>query len=74
MSQQSTTDSSIISNKQHQEPEMKFEVEPALKFRGRTSHEFIPLNERKRNGGPSETRPPRYFADRNNHHYLKLLV
>ncbi len=74
MSQKSTTDLSIILNQPHQEPEMKFEVEPILRFRGRTSHDFKPLKERNRNGEPSEIRPPRYFADRNNHHYFKLLV
>ncbi len=74
MTQQSTTDSSTILNEDHEEPRMKFEVQPALKFLGRTSSDFKPKKPTNRDSEPSEARPPRYFADRNNKRVLTLLV
>ncbi|CAF3682351.1 unnamed protein product [Rotaria sp. Silwood1] len=53
---------------------MRFENEPALKFRGRTSRDFKPKKATKRNGKPSEPRPPRYFQDCSHHRYLSLLI
>jgi hypothetical protein len=53
---------------------MRFEVEPALQFRGRTPGDFKPTKALNRNGEPSTSRPPRYFADLNNNHFLNLLV
>jgi hypothetical protein len=74
MTQQSTTVSSTILNEDHEELRMKFEVELALKFRGRTPGDFKPKKPTNRDGEPSEARPPRYFADRNNKHIFNLLV
>lgn len=53
---------------------MRFEVQPALFFRGRKASDFKPVKLRDRNGQLSKPRPPRYFADRENRHYLALLV
>ncbi len=53
---------------------MRFEVEPALEFRGRTPGDFKPKKALNRKKKPSKARPPRYFADRNNNHFLNLLV
>jgi len=74
MAQQLTTDCSMILNQEDEKHKMKFEVEPALRFRGRTSHEFKPMKAQKRNGEASKAASPRYFADRDNHRYLNLLV
>ena len=69
------TDVPTTSNHEHQEEEeMRFEVEPALKFRGRTKHEFKPMKALTRKGQPSKPYPPRYFMDRNHRRYLNLLV
>jgi len=54
--------------------EMKFQVEPALRFRGRTRHENKPKKELKRNGQKSKPNKPRHFADRNENHFFNLLV
>jgi hypothetical protein len=53
---------------------MKLEIEPALKFRGRTGGDFKPKKKQNRKGKPSKTGPPRYFADRNNNRVFYLLV
>jgi hypothetical protein len=74
MEKQSTTDSSTILNEDHEEPRMRFEVELALKFRGRTPGDFKPKKPTNRDSEPSEARPPRYFADRNNKRVFNLLV
>ncbi len=74
MGEQPTGDSSTILNEDHEEPRMKFEVEPALKFCGRTQGDFKPKKRTNRRGEPSKPRPPRYFADRNNKRVLNLLV
>jgi hypothetical protein len=74
MAEQPTTDSPTISNEDHEEQRMRFEVEPALKFRGRTSGDFKPTKPTNRDGEPSKARPPRYFADRNDKCVLILLV
>ncbi len=67
MAQQLTTDYSMILNQEVEEHKMKFEVEPALRFRGRTSHEYKPKKATKSNS-------PRHFADRNDQHAFNLLV
>jgi hypothetical protein len=54
--------------------DIRLEIEPTLKFRGRTSHEYKPMKALKRNSQPAKPRPPCYFADRKNNHYLNLLV
>jgi hypothetical protein len=74
MAEQPTTDSPTISNEDHEEQRMRFEVEPALKFRGRTPGDFKPKKPINCYGEPSEARSPRYFADRNNKRVLILLV
>ncbi|CAF2757848.1 unnamed protein product [Rotaria sp. Silwood2] len=53
---------------------MRFEIEPAPKFRGRTLTDFQPKKAQKRNGKPSTPRPPRYYPDRSRHRYLNLLI
>jgi hypothetical protein len=63
----------MVSN-QDQTIKMRFEIEPALKFRGRTKHEYKPKKPLKRNRQPSKPYSPRYFADRNGKHVLTLLV
>jgi hypothetical protein len=69
--QQSVTDIAIASN---QENEMRFEVDPTPRFRGRTSSDFIPKKAHTRKGKPSKPRPPRYFTDGRTRQYLNLLV
>ena len=48
-------------------PKMGFRVPPAQKFRGRTLGDYVDKETGK-------LRPPRYFADRNDHHWFHLLV
>jgi hypothetical protein len=74
MIQQPTTDFSMMSPQNYPEAGMKFEVELALGFRGRTPGDFKPKKAKKRNGKPAVARPPRYVRDRNNHPYFNLLV
>lgn len=58
----------------NQELEMKFAIEPALKFRGRTRTDNKPKKKLKRNGEPATPNRPRHFADRNGTNVLILLV
>jgi hypothetical protein len=74
MTQQLITGFSMISSQNDPEAEMKFEVELALEFRGRTPGDFKPKKAKKRNGKPAVARPPRYFRDRNNRPFFNLLV
>jgi hypothetical protein len=74
MVQQPTIGFSMISLQNDPEAEMKFEVELALEFRGRTPGDFKPTKAKKRNGKPAVARPPRYFRDRNNDPSFNLLV
>ncbi|CAF2740304.1 unnamed protein product [Rotaria sp. Silwood2] len=73
-SEQSTENRQTVLNDEHEAEKMRFEIEPALEFRGRTAHDFKPKKAERRNGKPSEVRAPRYFADQNNRHYLNLLI
>ncbi|CAF3737355.1 unnamed protein product [Rotaria sordida] len=71
---QKIENSQISLNNKFEIEKMKFEIEPTLKFRGRTLTDFKPKKAQKRNGEPSEPRPPRYFRDRNHRGYLNLLI
>ena len=53
---------------------MRFEIDPAPRFRGRTSSDFIPKKAHTRKGKQSKPRPPRYFTDGKTRSYLNLLV
>lgn len=65
---------SVILNNDNPVERLRFEIDPALNFRGRKATDFKPKKSTKRNGESSEPMAPRYFADRENHHYLNLLV
>jgi hypothetical protein len=53
---------------------MRFEVNPAPRFRGRTLSELKRKDEHICNGKPAKTGVPRYFGDGNTRSYLNLLV
>ncbi|CAF1401178.1 unnamed protein product [Rotaria sordida] len=69
-----TENTSVILNNQNAVERMKLEVEPALYFRGRKATDFKPKKSTTRKGKPSKPMAPRYFPDRENHHYLNLLI
>ena len=69
-----TENNAVILSNQSSVERMSLEIEPALYFRGRKNTDFRPKRSTKRNGKPSEPMAPRYFPDRENHHYLNLLV
>ena len=67
----STRAISTIQNKQ----QIRFEVEPTERSRIRYLSDWKPTNYYKRDDHTkSETKHPTYFPDRNNNHYLNLLV
>ena len=53
---------------------MRLEVEPTLRFRGRTPGDFKRKKATNGDGEELTARPPRYFADRNGKTCLYLLV
>ncbi|CAF3334326.1 unnamed protein product [Rotaria socialis] len=63
-----------LSSVEVEQENMRFEIELALEFRGRTLSEFEPKRTEDRNGEPLKLGPPRYFPDRNNNNYLNLLL
>ncbi|UJR09685.1 hypothetical protein I4U23_013917 [Adineta vaga] len=63
---QSTDDAALTSD---QTAKMKLQVEPPRKFRGRTKGDFTPSK-----SNPSKQKPPRCISDRNNNHFLNLLI
>ncbi|CAF3934799.1 unnamed protein product [Adineta steineri] len=54
--------------------QMRFETEPAERFRGRALSDYVPKSETKRDGTKAKPRNPSYFADRINQHFLNLLI
>ncbi|CAF1201775.1 unnamed protein product [Adineta steineri] len=64
-----STNTSVAADEQ-----IRFETEPAERFRGRALSDYVPKSETKRDGTKAKPRNPCYFADRNNEHYLNLLI
>ncbi|CAM2712308.1 unnamed protein product [Rotaria socialis] len=59
----------------HSEQQIKFQIEPTREFRARYLSDYVPNNEYKRDGiTKSEPSCPSYFADRNENHFLDLLI
>lgn len=62
----------------HQKPDqqgIRFETEPIEKFRGRMLTDMRPKSVIRRDGQLQSTKKhPSYFPDRNNQHFLRLLV
>ncbi|CAF1276398.1 unnamed protein product [Adineta steineri] len=54
--------------------QMRFETDPIKVFRGRALSDYVPKSEKKRDGTKAKPRPPSYFPDCNNKHYLNLLI
>ena len=69
-----TENISVILDNRNPVERMRLELEPALYFRGRKATDFKPKKSTKRNGKQAKPMAPRYFPDRENHHYLNLLV
>ncbi|CAF0781453.1 unnamed protein product [Adineta ricciae] len=53
---------------------LKLEIQPMTAFRARLESDYISKSAKKRNGTPTEPRPPVYFPDKNHNHWLKLLI
>ncbi|CAF0969770.1 unnamed protein product [Rotaria magnacalcarata] len=63
-----------LSNAEVEQENIRLEIELALEFRGRTLREFEPKKTEHHDGQPLKPGPPRYFPDKNNNNYLRLLL